>query len=323
MHTLPLVSVIIPVYNMESYICECIESVLKQTYKNIEIIVVDDGSTDQKPAIIKVFQDRVRIVRQINCGPASAINHGIRLAKGNYIAWLAADDVYLENFIRCQVELFLSDDTLGAVYTDFKIIDSSGQIIKIMHSIELPTEQFAKRILEGNFINGSTVLVRKECYDTVGHYDENLQASCDTDMWVRLAAHGYKFGHISVPLIKYRWHPTNTSHNFRLMQKNTDMVHCKGLRLFLKHGFAFSGKEFELLSIELAKRYCFGAACNAAREALRERFSLKRLVLYLLLNMLNNSLFITMLSSDYYLTGPRTFLRIPIRPYKTQERKNT
>lgn len=323
MYDLPLVSVIIPVYNMEKYIYECMKSVLNQTYKNIEIIVVDDGSNDQTPEIIKEFKNRVIIVKQINNGAASAINHGIRLAKGDYIAWLAADDVYLEDFIRCQVELFLSDNTLGAVYTDFQIIDASGQLIKIMQSIELPPEQFTKRILEGNFINGSTVCVRQECYDTVGHYDENLQASCDTDMWIRLAAHGYKFGHIPVPLVKYRWHPANTSHDFRLMQKNTDIVHCKGLKLFLKHGFTFSEKEFEHLSIELAKRYCFKAACNAAREALRKRFSLKKLVLWLLLNMLNNRLFITMLSSDYYLTGPRTFLRIPIRPYKIHEIKKS
>ncbi|MGB9596142.1 MAG: glycosyltransferase family 2 protein [Candidatus Poribacteria bacterium] len=229
---LPLVSVIIPVYNQEKYIKECIDSVINQSYANVEIIVVDDGSTDKTPDILRAYGDKIKYIRQENQGPSSAINNGIKSANGSLICWLGSDDLYMPNKIEHQVELLQREQSISIVYSDYITIDSYGNEINKVHILHPPQEKFARTMLIRNFINGSTVMMRRECLDKVGYYDESLRADPDGDMWFRLLKNGYKFGHISEPLVKYRLHQNNVSRDFDLMRDCKDKVRLKVIQQF-------------------------------------------------------------------------------------------
>ncbi|MEM4217279.1 MAG: glycosyltransferase family 2 protein, partial [Candidatus Methanomethylicaceae archaeon] len=229
---LPKVSVIIPVYNCEKYIRECVESVLSQDYENLEVIVVDDGSTDATPNILKEFGQKIRYIHQANRGAAAALNEGIRFASGSLIAWLSADDLYLPGKIIAQVQKFQEDPSLGLVYTDWIMIDAEGREILTVQAPCPPEKAFVREMLKGNFINGSSVLIRRECFERAGYFDERLPADVDGDMWFRLLKHGYRFGHVPKLLLKYRWHPSNLSHNYRLMQTCKDKVRLKVIETF-------------------------------------------------------------------------------------------
>ncbi len=123
----PLVSVVIPVFNGTNYLAEAIESVLEQTYPAIEIIVVDDGSTDGTWDLIQSFGDRVRGIRKPNGGVASAMNRGIREAAGRHIAWLSHDDLFLPEKLARQVRFLQESDGFAACYTDYRIIGPDGR----------------------------------------------------------------------------------------------------------------------------------------------------------------------------------------------------
>ena len=268
---LPDVSVIIPVYNQEKYIKECLESVIEQEYEKIEIIVIDDGSTDATPQIVNDFDSKIKYIRQENQGSAAAVNNGIKVAQGSLICWLGSDDVYLAGKIYHQVDLLLREPSLSAVYSDYIMIDSDGkEITKVKVPWPSP-EQFARSLLIRNFINGSAVMMRRECFDKTGYYDETLMADADADMWFRLLKHGYKFGYIPKPLIKYRWHSNNISHNRELMRKCKDAVRLKVMQEFtprqlfgdiISSGGAID-KAYEEIAIHLFRDFNFKSAEEA------------------------------------------------------------
>jgi len=290
----PLVSIVIPVYNQEKYIKACVESVLEQDYENLEIIVVDDGSTDATPAILKEFGKKIKYIRQENRGPACALNCGIRLARGEFVGWLGSDDMYLPGKIKHQIQKFQENNFLALIYTDYIIIDSEGKELRVSQCPSLPPEQLSKVLLVANFINGSTVLMRKKCHEKVGYYDENLKASMDGDMWFRLLEYGYKFGHIPVPYVKYRWHPANISHKFRLMQKYRDKVQLKAFKAFSSQGLFNNIPELEQLSFAFAKQLSFRSAIATIEKAMETegKSSIRQTFLWTLFKIMNNSFFI-------------------------------
>ena len=127
----PKVSVIIPVYNGANYITETLNSVLIQAYKNIEVIVVNDGSTDKTEEIVKSFGDRIRYFVQKNKGVSSARNFGLLKAEGEYVQFLDADDLLFEDKIFNQIEFFIKNPSNNVVYCRYNLINSSGKIISI------------------------------------------------------------------------------------------------------------------------------------------------------------------------------------------------
>ncbi len=275
---LPDVSVIIPVYNQEKYINECVQSVIQQDYEKLEIIVVDDGSTDATPNILKGFIGKIKYIRQENQGPSASVNNGIKIAQGSLICWLGSDDLYLAGKIFHQVELLLREPSISIVYSDYIMIDSDGKEIQKIQVPYPPPEQFARSLLLRNFINGSSVMMKRECFDKVGYYDETLKADPDGDMWFRLLKHGYRFGHIPIPLIKYRWHPNNISHNKELMRKCKDAVRLKVLEEFTPQqlfGDIISyGGEIDKLYEEIAVCLFRDFNFKSAEEALLRSYKL-------------------------------------------------
>jgi len=187
----PLVSIIIPAYNRAGFLKEAIKSVLAQTYKNIEVIVVDDGSTDNTPKLVKQFTDkRIIYLRQENKGASSARNKGIESARGNYIAFLDSDDIWLPQKIEKQLEIFnISRCNPGLVYTGIQYMDYDGNLKKQKKIIRFRGD-ILKRLLRKNIPGvGSTMLIKKECFEKCGLFDERLPSRTDLDMVIRISEH--------------------------------------------------------------------------------------------------------------------------------------
>ncbi len=183
---MPKVSVIIPTYNRERLISRALDSVLKQTFTDYEIIVVDDGSTDYTKDVLKKYEGRIRYFYQANSGISGARNRGLAEAKGEYIAFLDSDDAWLPEKLAMQVAILDRDPTVGIVYSKMMILNEEGT-----HCGFKPNEPTGRNFLELIEIRGdiatSTVMTRKACFDKVGNFDRDLPPMEDFDMWLRIS----------------------------------------------------------------------------------------------------------------------------------------
>jgi len=219
----PKVSVIIPVYNGEKYLKETIDSVLKQTYQDFEIIIVDDASTDSSPEIIRSFikkyPDKIKLFwHKKNKGcPAATKNTGIKHAKGDFIAFLDQDDVWLPRKLEKQINILKSNDRLIANFTNGYIFDDpKNKAIAKRWAYITPFPDFyvvRKRLLKENFIlSSSSALVRAKILKKAGGFDEKMKLADDYDLWFRLTFYG-KFSFIQEPLFNWRFHTESLSFN--------------------------------------------------------------------------------------------------------------
>ena len=216
----PLVSVVIPVYNQERYVAEAVDSVLRQTYPDVELVVVDDGSTDRTPEILKAYGSRLTYMRQDNAGAATALNRGIEAARGELVGWLSSDDVYEPTKVERQVDLFKAQPHVSLIYTDFNVIDGAGRIVRTVRSpYYADRKEFIRRLILGNFVNGSSVIARKSTLVATGLFDPAMTYHADANMWLRLLKHS-DFGHVPEVLLNYRWHAGNASNNVAGMRRH-------------------------------------------------------------------------------------------------------
>jgi glycosyltransferase involved in cell wall biosynthesis len=190
--TAPRVTVIIPTFNMAAFIGEAIESVLNQTFQSYELIVIDDGSTDETALVAQRYESRIRYVHQANAGANAARNHGIRLGRGSAIAFLDADDVWLPRKLELQVALLDERPDVklvGCGYSerDLKLQSVEREVVRRnfpSHEALLEALSIAQ-LIPGS---GSGVLIARECFDVVGTFDETLKVAQDWDMWLRIVA---------------------------------------------------------------------------------------------------------------------------------------
>lgn len=210
----PLVSIIMPVYNGERYISEAIESVLSQTYQNLELIIVNDGSTDNsKTAIESYLQDpRIRYFEQPNAGVAAARNTAIKKSQGKLIGFLDQDDYWHPEKIETQIQYFKKYQDISLVYSDYIIfseLENSKHRLSDLASFDLGQSDLHSIFIR-NRIGVLTVLVKKQCIIDSGLLDTALKGTDDYELWLRLAL-DYKFQYIPLPLATYRWHGNNVS----------------------------------------------------------------------------------------------------------------
>lgn len=205
------VTIVIPTFNHQRYLAEAVESGLRQTYQDREIIVVDDGSTDRTPEVLERYGNQIRVIRKANGGTPSALNAGIRAAHGAWIAWLSSDDLFEPEKIAKQIAFADAHPDVSVIYTNWFVIDASGQVTDQLASPTFARHAHLVRTLfAGCVINGSTTLVRRLCFEQAGLFDETLPQAHDWEMWLRLAR-DYGFGHVPEPLARYRWHGANMS----------------------------------------------------------------------------------------------------------------
>lgn len=219
-HTpIPVVTVIIPTYNRPTYLREAIDSVIAQTFRDWELIIVDDGSTDETPTVIAEYlrrDARIRMIHQPNVGPGSSRNVGLRDARGEFIAFLDDDDLWLPEKLEVQLEKYRCKPELGLLYAQCRT-ERPGQPPKVWPS--QPGMNTLQRLININFIPTLTVMVRKRCLDQVGEFDGRLRVSHDYDLWLRIAER-FPFGCVPKVLARYRLHDANISSDSLVRYEN-------------------------------------------------------------------------------------------------------
>ena len=215
----PTVSVVIPTYNRSKMLVEAVESALQQTRPPDEIIVTDDGSTDDTEQVVARYGGKLRYIQQENSGPAAARNNGIRKASGDFIAFLDSDDLWVKDRLERQfaaLEQYPELDFifgLEAKFTAEQQFDGceikDRNVWEKLNSVDCVVPEPFKLLLEENFIPTSSVLFRKQCIATVGFIDESLQQAEDYDLWLRFASYGCRFGFVNSVLCCRRQHGGN------------------------------------------------------------------------------------------------------------------
>jgi glycosyltransferase involved in cell wall biosynthesis len=228
-----LISVIIPTYNYAKYLPQAIESVLNQTLKNFEIIVVDDGSTDNTKDVLKPYRSSIRYIYQQNKGLPSAKNTGIKASHGEFIAFLDSDDLWLPEKLELQKRFYNEHPSVGMVICNGFLFDETG-IIRTFFPVDsinpIPKDLHTSLFLQ-NIIPVLTTLTSKNCFDKIGLHDETLTSAEDLDLWIRLTRY-FTVGYVPEPLVKYRKHPEAMSMNVERMCENKIRVIKKNLILF-------------------------------------------------------------------------------------------
>jgi glycosyltransferase involved in cell wall biosynthesis len=212
----PTVSVIIPAYNVASYIADTLESVFAQTYRDFEAIVINDGSTDNTESKITPFRSRIVYLPKQNGGVHSARNAGLKAARGRYIAFLDSDDMWLPNYLESMLELIESDSGISAAYPNAYYFGSSSFAGKLHQGVYPVSEPVTfERVLKRECFIFCSVMLRRDILAEVGLFDEELrgQGAEDLDLWLRILACGYRFTFTPEPLVRYRWRHDSLSHN--------------------------------------------------------------------------------------------------------------
>jgi glycosyltransferase involved in cell wall biosynthesis len=223
---LPKVSVIIPAYNSSAWIRECINSVLRQSYPNLEIIVVDDGSRDSTPEILREFDGKIRVLQQEHVGIGAARNAGIGQAEGEFLAFLDSDDVWVEEKMAKQVEFLLNNPQYCVIYSDASEFDDSGThkrtFFENFPSLASDEDIAENMVLRRAIPLTSTVAVRGEFLRRYG-LRFHPKASCaeDLSLFLEIYLHAGKFGRLDEPLARRRLHSANSSgdHYNRFFQR--------------------------------------------------------------------------------------------------------
>ena len=223
----PLVSVVTAAYNMDRYVREAVDSVLAQDWPALEVIVVDDGSTDDTPRVLEAYAGNPRgtVVRQANGGQTKAKNAGLRAARGELVGFCDADNAWLPGKLRRQVPALLAAPGAGVVYGDIALIDGEGR------PLPKPTTKrwggrITGRLLADNFVTFNTTLVPRRVLAEFGGFDESLRMAIDYDLWLRISTK-YEFLYLPETCVNYRIWGGQMSHRtgerlesyFRLLER--------------------------------------------------------------------------------------------------------
>lgn len=227
----PLVSVVMPVYNGSNYIREAVDSVLAQTYKNIEVIIVNDGSVDNSEEIIKSYKDtRIRYFKKENGGVATALNLAIKNMKGEYFSWLSHDDVYYPDKIEKQIEALSKldkdrrDKTI--LYSNWVLIDKNS---KKFDEFRIEKRYDAKKLdyplypIIKCVVHGCSLLIPKKCFDEIGLFNPKEKTTQDYEMWFRMFP---KYNLLFQPnfFVKFRYHDMQGSNTIKSAKPEADVL---------------------------------------------------------------------------------------------------
>ncbi|MCC3377294.1 glycosyltransferase [Cohnella sp. REN36] len=200
----PLVSIIIPFYNCR-FVDQAISSALAQTYPHIEVIVVDDGSVLHQH-LIAPYRSRIHYVGKANGGTASALNYGIQMSSGEYIAWLSSDDRFYPHKIANQLS-YMQQHHAQISCTDFDLVGVHNELLKPSLAVKFGSAaDFVRALYSFCPINGCTTLMHRSLVQGIGPFNESLRFTQDYDYWLRVIQAGVNFHFIHQPLTAYRWH---------------------------------------------------------------------------------------------------------------------
>lgn len=284
-HFIPNVSIVIPVYNGADFMREAIDSALAQTYKNIEVILVNDGSQDngQTRAIARSYGDRIRYFEKANGGVASALNRGIQEMTGDYFSWLSHDDLYYPHKIEKQIDYLATlEEKTVVLYSDWEYIDEHSQHLSTSSVKHFPPEQIRYRMTVNHVLHGCSLLIPKVCFHELGTFNEQLRISQDYDLWFRFAGK-YRFLHIPEPLIKSRVHKNQGTVTLfsQVVLQEANALHIQFLHKLsadeilrathknLRQSYLEMAKSFEVRNLREAEAYARHLASEHANPFLR------------------------------------------------------
>lgn len=274
---LPLVSIVIPAYNSAGTVATTIESCLAQTWPNLEVVVVNDGSTDGTRGELARFEPRIRVVDQKNAGLAAARNAGVAAARGEFIALIDADDLMLPERIAIQAAVFAADPRCVLVSTDFTAFSGVRGEVECSHiasyyqawnrqggapsiypeplalgagSPAVRCGEVLENLVWGNFVHPPTTMIRASALAAAGPFDVGLRYSCDYDAFCRIAAQG-RFAYVETPLLRYRISPTQMSSTVRRGHLPLETIRVLE-RIAATHP-ALYGRKRELFDLRIAE----------------------------------------------------------------------
>lgn len=270
----PLVSIVIPCFNQGQYLAAAVESALAQTYKDIEVVVVDDGSSDDTAQVMEHFAGdaRVKFLRQENLGPSAARNTGVAASKGTYLNFLDADDSIAPEKVERQLGALEADPGLGFAYCDIGYMDEDGADIEEKNRFSIAD---GRRVLSGDifdqlFAGGyfppHSPLVRRSVFEKVGGFDPALRGCCDWDLWLRLSGHGFTAQYLNEKLARYRFHPAGMSRDIQHMRDDEQRVIGKILALFPQR----AAEAYAALRMQLDELWEANSWLNAHRFVVEE-----------------------------------------------------
>jgi glycosyltransferase involved in cell wall biosynthesis len=224
------VSVVIPAYNAARFIEAAVDSVLAQSFQDIEVLVVDDGSTDETEALVSRYGSKIRYLRQNNGGVAAARNRGIEESDGRYVAFLDSDDAWLPKKLEHQITALERARECRACYSAIAVCTESLIPLTIQRSWRRGSA-LQDLLLLGNVIGSpSSVLCDRRLFSAIGSFDPNLSQCADWDMWVRMAT-VTEFVYLDEPLVTYRQHGSNMSRDPALLERDSVTVLEKAFNL--------------------------------------------------------------------------------------------
>lgn len=227
----PLVSIVIPVYNGERYLCEAIDSALAQTYENTEIIIVNDGSTDKTEELALSYGDKIRYFSKENGGVSTALNLAISQMRGEYFSWLSHDDIYRPDKLKLEIAA-LSNNPLQIVYSDYDVIDGKGRtILTVNIAKKYPNSDKTLGLfpLLTQTMNGCTLLIHKRHFQRVGLFDEKLRFTQDYDLWFKMFR-DVTLIYINQSLVMMREHGQQVTHAYEQNRTESDALWLQMLK---------------------------------------------------------------------------------------------
>jgi glycosyltransferase involved in cell wall biosynthesis len=273
----PLVSVIIPTFNRAAYLPETLQSLQRQTLSDFEVIVVDDGSTDNTAPLVKERYPSVRYFYQENAGPAAARNRGLCEARGRFVSFLDSDDLWRPRFLEANSDHLLSNPDVDVVFCRFETMDADKRILP-GHRKRPYSGDVTARLFASTFITTPSVMIRREAIDEVGGFNSGLLTTEDYDLWLRLSLR-HRFGYVDEPLCLRRSHPGTQS------RKGSPVPLIRKARLleryYARPEFAAKipaelarrrlGKVYYTAGKASQRRRCYTEACELLRRSLHYR----------------------------------------------------
>ena len=219
----PLVSVVLPTYNQAEYLCQALDSILDQTLRDYELIVVNDGSTDETPRILYEYQKRhgIIVIHQENQRLPLALNSGFRMARGYYLTWTSSDNIMKSHMLEVLVDALERRADLGLVYADWEVIDKSGRVINSVRTLDYDRNL----LMRTNYIN-ACFLYRRACQQMIGLYDPDYIHAEDWEYWWRISQH---FEMMRIPQVLYQYRVHNSS-----LSERKVIIKSKGLTVGYK-----------------------------------------------------------------------------------------
>ena len=256
---MPPVSILIPAYNRASFLRPCIDSALSQDYPSFEVVVVDDGSTDDTPQVCASYGDRIRYFRKTNGGTASALNLGLEKMNGAWFKWLSSDDMLRPSALRSLVARGVESGA-GVVYGDLVEVDSKGRFRRNLPQAAPRTgTAFAVRLWMGFVGSALGAVVRRDCFQKVGGFDPTIGYAEDYDWWLRAALiHGVRFVHVPAAVAMYRVHPGQISKQRRMMSAATKSLIHRRVSALLEEAVnedSGLGRRYTALTLQLRRTW--------------------------------------------------------------------